>query len=73
MKKVLIIEDNALKQTRLEQVMSTLGSIKFTVCKTVMAAYPSLELEQWDLILLDMIFQVNHGLGVEIQKSGLAD
>ena len=59
MKHVLIIEDNVLKEARMIEVLGSVPGIKFRVCRSIKAAYPLLDLQQWDLILLDMSFQVN--------------
>jgi CheY-like chemotaxis protein len=72
MRHVLIIEDNALKEARMRSVLSSIREIEFTVCRSVKAAYPLLEMQQWDLILLDMSFQVSPDSGTEIKKKPLA-
>lgn len=72
MRHVLIIEDNTLKEARMRDVLRPIPQIEFTVCRSIKAAYPLLELQQWDLILLDMSFQVNQDSGTEIKKKPLA-
>lgn len=72
MKEILIIEDNALKLARMKDVLAAIPDLHFTVCQTIKATYPTLELHDWDLILLDMSFQVNPGTGKEIGKRPLA-
>jgi DNA-binding response OmpR family regulator len=71
-KRVLLIEDNALKEVRMKEALAAIPEIEFTVCKSIKAAYPSLDLQEWDLILLDMSFQVNPGAGTEVRKKPLA-
>src|SRR5262249_7603578 len=71
MTQVLIIEDNALKEARMKEVLSSIPNMKFTVCRSIKAAVPLLEVEEWDLILLDMSFQVNQE-GAEAKKKPLA-
>jgi CheY-like chemotaxis protein len=72
MKKVLLIEDNTLKEARMIEVLKAVPTISFTVCRSIKAAYPLLDLQQWDLILLDMSFQATQDLGTEIKKKPLA-
>jgi CheY-like chemotaxis protein len=72
MKHVLIIEDNALKEARMIEALRAVHDIDFTVCRSIKAAYPLLDQQEWDLVLLDMSFQVNQDLGTEIKKKPLA-
>lgn len=72
MRHVLIVEDNVLKEARIRDVLSLIPEIEFTVCRSVKAAYPLLEVQQWNLILLDMSFQVSPDSGTEIKKKPLA-
>lgn len=69
MRHVLIVEDNVLKEARIRDVLSLIPEIEFTVCRSVKAAYPLLEVQQWNLILLDMSFQVSPDSGTEIKKN----
>ena len=46
MRHVLIVEDNVLKEARIRDVLSLIPEIEFTVCRSVKAAYPLLEVQQ---------------------------
>jgi CheY-like chemotaxis protein len=71
MREVLIIEDNVLKEVRMRSVLGVLPNMNFTVCRSIKAAYPLLEAQDWDLILLDMSFQAVDS-GSETKKRPLA-
>jgi CheY-like chemotaxis protein len=72
MRHVLIIEDNTLKEARMKDVLRSIPQLEFTVCRSIKAAYPAVELQQWDLILLDMSFQVTQDKGTAVKNKPLA-
>lgn len=56
----------------MKDVLQPLQELEFTVCRSIKAAYPMLEVERWDLILLDMSFQVNPETNTDVKKKPLA-
>ena len=72
MKQGLIIEDNAQKEMRMREALAPRKDIGFQTCRSIKVAYPMLLGDKWDLILLDMTFQVNLGIGTEVSKEPLA-
>ena len=76
MKHILIIEDNKLKEARMRNVLDSMTDFQFEylVCPSIKVAYPALDRKDkhWNLVLLDMSFQVNQDLGKETKKKPLA-
>ena len=50
MRHVLIVEDNVLKEARIRDVLSLIPEIEFTVCRSVKAAYPLLEVDRKSVV-----------------------
>lgn len=69
---VLIVEDNQTKRTEIEKTVVTLLNAEVLGVSTVRQAYKSIELKPWDLIILDMTFQVTPEAGNDSAKEALA-
>lgn len=61
---LLIIEDNGTKQLEIEKALAT-GDYKISAVRTIANAYRVLVRQRWDLIILDMTFQVGSSSGFE--------
>jgi CheY-like chemotaxis protein len=72
MKKILIVEDNAFKEGRIREVVAMSGEFEFETCRSIKAAFPMLQKGGWDLILLDMSFQIKGSAGAAPKKEPLA-
>lgn len=72
MKHVLIIEDNTVKEQRMRQALRGIADIEFTVCRSIKAAYPLLDKEKWNVVLLDMSFQSAADSATDAKKDPLA-
>jgi CheY-like chemotaxis protein len=70
--RILIVEDNKAKQERIANIIqaSYPASIEFVF--TISSAYAILEHRRWDLVVLDMTFQISQGIGQAVQKEALA-
>jgi CheY-like chemotaxis protein len=69
--RVLIVEDNATKQNRIKAVVQRAFPAEIEVVSTINAAYPNIERRTWDLVVLDMTFQIS-GMGADVGKQALA-
>ncbi len=69
---VFIIEDNKSKLRELKGALP--DSLEYGILEThsIAQAYRPLENRRWDLIILDMTFQVSLGAGNDIEKEALA-
>ncbi|MGY4157886.1 CheY-like chemotaxis protein [Bradyrhizobium sp. USDA 4461] len=72
MKYVLVVEDNPTKLGALKLLLSERFGVKVSTASSIAHAYTTLQLREWDLIVLDMTFQASHGAGREISKEALA-
>lgn len=64
MLEILIVEDNATKQLEIEKALEGTGH-EITAVRSIAAAYRVLAVGLFDLIILDMTFQVSGAKGVE--------
>lgn len=70
--KILIVEDNKAKQERIASIIQSTYDAEFEFVFTISSAYSVLEHFSWDLVVLDMTFQVSQGIGHAVQKEALA-
>lgn len=70
---VLIVEDNATKREEIERALVVPGlTFEVLPVSSIANAYRALDTRTWDLIVLDMTFQVSQSVGNEISKEALA-
>ena len=69
---VLIVEDNAEKNKAIETIIRSQFTGRIDFAQTISSAYSQLEHHNWDLVILDMTFQVSQGLGQAVRKEALA-
>lgn len=69
---ILIIEDNQTKRTEIEKAAHAALSCEVLGVSSISQAYRSIEGKPWDLIILDMTFQVAQVTGLENSKEALA-
>lgn len=69
---VFIIEDNATKRLELERALPAPFEYDVVHTPSISQAYQILSGKSWDLIILDMTFQVSFGAGNSIEKEALA-
>jgi DNA-binding NtrC family response regulator len=69
---VLIVEDNAEKSELLETILRSEFKGQIDFAQTISGAYSQLEHHKWDLVILDMTFQISQGLGQAVRKEALA-
>jgi CheY-like chemotaxis protein len=69
---VLIVEDNAEKSKAIETIIRSQFTGRIDFAQTISSAYSQLEHHNWDLVILDMTFQVSQGLGQAVRKEALA-
>jgi CheY-like chemotaxis protein len=69
---VLIVEDNAVKKAEIEKALLATFSIDFHSTQSIAQAYRAIEGKSWDLIILDMNFQVSQSTGSGLAKEPLA-
>ncbi len=72
MKRILVVEDNHLKAEQITNTIRRAYEVSFEIVPTISGAYAVLEHDHWDLVILDMTFQVSKGLGQAVRKEGLA-
>lgn len=77
MKRVLIVEDNREKYFDLLFVLEDVSAesgikLDSTRKATIDDVYLALPLENWDLILLDMTFEISQGEGRKVEKEQIA-
>ena len=72
MTKILIVEDNVPKAKLIASILGSEHPAEFSFANTISGAYSELEYNRWDLVILDMTFQVSQGLGQSVRKEGLA-
>lgn len=72
--KILIVEDNAHKQVRLENATKKIlgEETKFTTVTNLRSVYPILIDQEWDLILLDMTLHASDGVDSRLSKESSA-
>jgi CheY-like chemotaxis protein len=71
-RRILVVEDNKAKQARIERIIQSRYDAAIEFVFTISGAYAVLEHRQWDLVVLDMTFQVSQGIGHAVQKEALA-
>jgi CheY-like chemotaxis protein len=69
---VLVVEDSAEKSKLIETVLRSQFTGRIDFAQTISSAYSQLEHHKWDLVILDMTFQVSQGLGQAVRKEPLA-
>lgn len=69
---ILIVEDNQTKRTEIEKSIKSSMDADVIGVSSIRQAYISLEHKKWDLIVLDMTFQVTQSAGHESAKEALA-
>ncbi|SPP98327.1 response regulator [Bradyrhizobium vignae] len=69
---VLIVEDNSSKADQISQIVKLQYLAEPEVVPTISGAYSVLDYRKWDLVILDMTFQVSSGLGQAVRKEALA-
>ena len=72
MKRILVVEDNHLKAEQITNTIRSSYEVSFATVPTISGAYAVLEHGHWDLVILDMTFQVSKGLGEAVRKEALA-
>lgn len=71
-REIFIIEDNPIKKKEIENALPSDIPRKVTWTTAISQAFRVLESRSWDLIILDMTFQVSTGGGNEMAKEPLA-
>jgi DNA-binding NtrC family response regulator len=71
-KRVLIVEDNLQKKDAIERLLTTSYRIEARHVNSISASLPTIERESWDLVILDMTFQITTGGGQALRKEALA-
>jgi len=56
--RALLIEDNSIKQERIKRVIERGFDAEVQIVGTIIAAYPNIEKLPWDIVILDMTFQI---------------
>jgi CheY-like chemotaxis protein len=56
--RILIVEDNAAKQAAITRLLQREFDAEVEAVASILAAYPNLTKQTWDLVILDMAFQV---------------
>ena len=69
---ILIVEDNQTKRTEIEKAIKAALPAEVVGVSSISQAYRSIEYKEWDLIVLDMTFQVAQSMGQESAKEALA-
>lgn len=69
---ILIVEDNQTKRLEIEKSIKSSMEADVIGASSIRQAYSSLEHKRWDLIVLDMTFQVTQSAGHESAKEALA-
>jgi PleD family two-component response regulator len=69
---VLVVEDNSSKADHISQIIKLGYDAEVEVVPTISGAYSVLDYRKWDLVILDMTFQVSSGLGHAVRKEALA-
>ena len=69
---ILIVEDNQTKRIEIEKAVKAALAADVVGVSSISQAYRSIEFKSWDLIILDMTFQVAQGMGQENSKEALA-
>jgi len=69
---ILVVEDNSSKAEQIIQTVKFHYDVQPEWVPTISGAYAVLEYKQWDLVILDMTFQVSQGLGQAVRKEALA-
>lgn len=69
---VLVVEDNSSKADQISQIVRRQYDADVEVVPTISGAYSVLDYRRWDLVILDMTFQVSSGLGHAVRKEALA-
>src|SRR5687767_3896574 len=69
---VLIVEDNAGKRAEIERALPSRYDFDPLFAPSIAQAYRAIEKKPWDLIILDMTFQVAQTPGHESAKEALA-
>ncbi|MEH2480636.1 CheY-like chemotaxis protein [Nitrobacteraceae bacterium AZCC 2146] len=72
MTRILIVEDNKLKGDEIAAQIRSRYDADFEFIPTISGAYAMLEHDVWDLVILDMTFQVSSGIGQAVKKEALA-
>lgn len=72
MRTAFIIEDNNLKCKEIERALKAPLALDIHSTPSIAQAYRALVNKEWDLVVLDMTFQVSQGGGREIAKEALA-
>ena len=70
--KILIVEDNVEKGNIISSVLRGRFKSDIEFARTISSGFAILEHKHWDLVVLDMTFQVSQGLGQEVRKEALA-
>jgi DNA-binding NtrC family response regulator len=71
-KRVLIVEDNLQKKEAIERLLVSRYPIEARYVNSISASLPTIERESWDLVILDMTFQITTGAGHALRKEALA-
>lgn len=69
---VLIVEDNATKRAEIEKALPPRFAFQVRSTPSIAQAYRALAGQTWDLVILDMTFQVSQSGGGELSKEALA-
>jgi CheY-like chemotaxis protein len=70
--KVLVVEDSGSKSDSIIQIVRLHYDADVECVSTISSAYAVLNHTKWDLVILDMTFQVSQGLGQVVRKEALA-
>jgi DNA-binding NtrC family response regulator len=69
---ILIVEDNSVKKAEIEKALLSSFQIDIHSTQSIAQAYRAIEGKPWDLIILDMTFQVSQSTGSGLAKEPLA-
>jgi CheY-like chemotaxis protein len=69
---VLVVEDSSSKADSITQLVKLHYDAQVEWVSTISGAYAVLNRKPWDLVILDMTFQVSQGLGQAVKKEALA-
>lgn len=69
---VLIVEDNNTKRIEIENSLPSCFSYEVQATPSIAQAYRVLSIKPYDLVILDMTFQVSQGKGQEMSKEAMA-
>lgn len=70
--RILVVEDNSSKAEQITQTVKFHYDAVVEWVPTISGAYAVLEYNPWDLVILDMTFQVSQGLGQTVRKEAMA-